>query len=146
MNGRVAQVANAAPRRILTGRLHRILSGRYALLDFTGRMSGRRYVLPVAYVHAPDPHTLWVSTDSRWWVNIGHGEPFEIVLRGTRHRAAARLLDTVDAVPALASLATVPGFARAAGLRREDGAVPADELTRAAGERVVLAIRLGERV
>ena len=42
-------VVNPVVRTLLRSPAHRLLSGSLLLLDDTGRRSGRRYVLPVAY-------------------------------------------------------------------------------------------------
>lgn len=72
---------NAVPLLVLTTPLiHRLMSRRYLVLRFTGRVSGRRYTLPVAYV--ADGGRLVVSTDSQWWRNIAAGQPTQVCHRG----------------------------------------------------------------
>lgn len=137
---RIPTLVNLVPRLVLSGPGHRLMSRRYLLLDFTGRRSGRRYVLPVAYV--ADGATLQISTDSRWRVNVDRGQPFHVVLGGTRRSARARRVAGPAAVSALRSLVQIRGYAAAAGLHAVDGVVSEAELHRGARERAVLAIDL----
>ncbi len=134
---------NAVPLLVLrTPLVHRLMSGRYLVLDFAGRVSGRRYTLPVAYV--ADGDRLLISTDSRWWRNIAGGQPLRVGLRGGwRQAAASRLTDRLEAASALRRLVDeVPGYAGPAGLPVIDGRVPESAVTAAvAGDaRVVLAV------
>lgn len=131
---------NGVPRAILRSPAHRLMSARYATLEFNGRTSGQPYAVPVAYVESGD--TLLVSTDSRWWRNLVDGRHFAVRLRGDLRPATARRLEGAPAHAALEALVRIPGYARAAGLERVDGAVTQDALLRATRERCVLAISL----
>jgi hypothetical protein len=73
MNG----VVNPLVARILRSRAHRMLSGRLALLEITGRTSGREFAVPVLYrrvgahhlrveVGAPGSKLWWRSFRSPW--------------------------------------------------------------------------------
>jgi len=136
---------NAVPTTVLrTPLLHRLLSGRYLLLTFTGRSTGRRYRTPVAYRTTPEGITF--STDSRWWRNLLAEPAVELFLRGRRARGVARAVDDVaEAAELLGHLVDgVPGYRRAAGLRAERGGrVGAAELVRAVTEeRRVFAVQV----
>jgi len=48
--GGFARVMNRIPATVLRSPLHPMMSGKYLLLSFTGRKSGRRYTTPVAYL------------------------------------------------------------------------------------------------
>lgn len=80
MRRRTSTLTNAIPLLILASPGHRLLSGRYAEMHFTGR-TGRTYRIPVA--------SRWtdagivIRTDSGWWVD-GHPTSAEIT------RAAAQ--------------------------------------------------------
>ena len=112
---------------ILRSPLHRLLSGRLALLTFYGRKSGRRYTTPVGYGRIDD--TLLVDTESPWRRN----------LRGGGARVGVRLRDRAGTAEVITDqarmreayriiLAATPGYARALGVslgsdgrpRRED--------------------------
>lgn len=141
MSSLVDTMKNGVPRTVLRSPAHALMSGRYCLLELTGRVSGRRYRVPVAYVE--DGGALLVSTDSAWWRNLDGGRPFAVRLRGRRGTATAERLHGAAAEQALAALVTIPGYARAADVERIGGVVAATELARAARERVVLRITLG---
>lgn len=142
MTRTAAKLMNAAPRLILESPAHRVLSGRYVILQFTGRKTGRRYSTPVAY--RQHGNRLLISTDSPWWRNVADGQPVTVRLRGTHRAATSTRVTGTDAVQALRELATVPGYPRAAGMTRVHGVVPDTEIETAAQRRVVLAIDLAD--
>ena len=77
--GRVrALVVNPVVRTLLRSPAHRLLSGSLLLLDYTGRRSGRRYVLPVAHAAAGDDLVVVIvqPTTKTWWRNFD-GAPQE---------------------------------------------------------------------
>ena len=45
-----AHFVNPVVRAVLRSRAHRLLSGSFLLLEYTGRRTRNRYVLPVGYV------------------------------------------------------------------------------------------------
>lgn len=141
MSQLIGTLMNAVPRLVLASPAHRLLSGRYATLHFTGRKTGRRYHVPVAYRGEQD--RVVVSTDSAWWCNIADGQAFTITLRGRHLHAAASRLGQDESVVALRELVQVPRYTKAAGIARTDGEVAEADLVRAADERIVLAITLG---
>lgn len=119
--------------------LHPILSSRWASLEFTGRRTGKIYHLPIAYFR--DGDRVYITTGSRWWLNLQHGAPVRILLRlrayaGNASRvsdpqqAARHLRQILDAVPTLA----YPG-----DIRLVDGRASDAELDRAiaAGRKVI---------
>jgi deazaflavin-dependent oxidoreductase (nitroreductase family) len=134
------KLRNAVPTLILRSPAHSVLSGRYVILEFTGRKTGRAYSTPVAY--RQHGNRLLISTDSPWWRNVAHGQPVNVQLCGTRRAATSTRVTGADAVQALRELATIPGYPRAAGLTRVHGVVPDTEIESAARRRVVLAIDL----
>ena len=127
---------NAVPTLILrTPLLHRLLSGRYLLLTFTGRSTGRRYRTPVAYRQTSNG--IVFSTDSPWWRNLATQPAVGLLLRGRVRRGIAHRVSAAgEAATQLGHLvAAVPGYQRAAGLRAQpDGTVATTELTRAVVE------------
>lgn len=141
MSSTAHRLANAVPRLILNSPLHPLMSRRYLVLTFLGRTSGRTFTVPVAYLE--DGGRLLISTDSRWQHNVSHGEHVSVRLCGrTISGTSTRVQDPAEALEALRSLVALPGYAKAAGVRRVDGQVPLSELERAREERAVLAIEL----
>jgi deazaflavin-dependent oxidoreductase (nitroreductase family) len=128
---RLSRLANAVPALVLASPLHRLLSARYALLEFTGRRTGVRYRTPVAYVR--DGRRVQLSTDSPWWRNLDDRPEVRLRLRGREVAGRARVVtDEREAARVLGALVrAVPGYRRPAGLAVEGGRVPEEELLRA---------------
>lgn len=86
----VMGVLNAVPKLILRSPLHGLMSGDLMLLAFTGRTSGRSYLLPVSYVE--DGGALLVGTDRPWRKNIRTGEHLRVWLKGHERRVRAEVI------------------------------------------------------
>jgi deazaflavin-dependent oxidoreductase (nitroreductase family) len=131
---RMSRLTNAVPSLVLRSPWHRLMSGRYAVLEFTGRTTGRTFRTPVAYVQ--DGSRVLMSTDSGWWRNLVHGPDVRLRLRGCEVHGTARVVDDrAEAVDVLDELVhRVPGYARPAGLAATRGEVPVSELERAVAE------------
>jgi hypothetical protein len=67
-----------------------------ALLEFTGRRSGKRYTVPVGY-HELDDDVV-ILTASTWRVNLRGGADVELVHDGERRRMRAELIVDADDV------------------------------------------------
>jgi Polyketide cyclase / dehydrase and lipid transport/F420H(2)-dependent quinone reductase len=80
------RAVNPAVRAILRSPLHPLLSGRLALITYTGRRSGRRYTIPVLYEREADTVRIPVEWPARkrWWRNLREEGSVELVLRGRR--------------------------------------------------------------
>lgn len=84
-------VVNPLLRTVLQSRLHTRASKSLVLLAYTGRRTGQRRVLPVAYAERADGTLVILAGDAplkRWWRNLRGGADVEVTLRG--HRIAAR--------------------------------------------------------
>jgi hypothetical protein len=71
--------------RVLRSPVHRLASGRLALITYTGRKSGREYTIPTFYRDRGDEVTIAVGWPDRkvWWRNLtGEGGPVRLVVRG----------------------------------------------------------------
>lgn len=93
-------VANRLVRGLL--RLPLISRGigrRLVTVYVTGRKSGRRYAVPVAYTR--DDDRLLVGTPFGWGRNLRTGEPVEIRLRGRRRRVQVEVFTGEDDVTRL---------------------------------------------
>ena len=107
------------------------------LLHLSGRKTGRRIDVPVAFRDASDGRLL-VLTSSGWRVNLRGRPEVEVTLRGRRCPATAELVEDVDAVAAvLRALICQQGYAKAGrrmGIRINVDRVPTqEELVDAAG-------------
>ena len=63
--GKVLGAWNPVMKRILTSPLHWPLSRWFAVIEWTGRKSGKRYATPVAYL--AHGNETWVTTGDRGW-------------------------------------------------------------------------------
>jgi len=79
------RVVNPGLKLILRSPLHRLASGRFALITYTGRKSGRQYTIPTFYRDEGDEVKIAVGWPERkvWWRNLrGDGGPVTLVVRG----------------------------------------------------------------
>jgi hypothetical protein len=139
-------VVNAVMRVLLRSPLHGVRSAHIILLEFTGRRSGRRYVMPVSYWQRGPTEVICLSSAawSRWWVNLADAQ-VGLVLRGVAHTGRSELV----ADPALRRVLVV-GFlghnaqdARHYGVATDPGGQPApDGLTALADSPLTKVIRI----
>ena len=79
------RLGNPGIRLLLSSPLHRLASGRLALITVTGRRSGRTFTFPVSYRLVGDVVTIGVGWPERkaWWRNLrGEGAPVRMRIRG----------------------------------------------------------------
>ena len=83
---------------ILRSPLHKLLSGMAIELRYTGRRSGRQYVLPVQYARVGDQVVIWVQQPRRktWWRNFRTPGTVEARIAGRWHRGTARVVEPDD--------------------------------------------------
>ena len=100
------------------------------LLHLSGRKTGRRIDVPVAFRNASDRRLL-VLTSSGWRVNLRERKDVEVTLRGRRCPAEAGLVEDADAVARVyQALITEQGYAKAGrrmGIRINVDRVPTHE-------------------
>ena len=93
------KVANAIVRSLL--QVPGISTGmgrRLVIINVTGRKSGKRYSVPVAYTRHEG--TLLVGSAFGWAKNLRTGEPVEIILQGKRRQADVQVISDEDGVVA----------------------------------------------
>ena len=86
------RTVNPMLRLLLQSPVHRLVSGRFALITYTGRRSGRQYTIPVLYRDKGHEVTIAVGWPQRkvWWRNLtGEGGPVRLVVRGRELRGHA---------------------------------------------------------
>jgi hypothetical protein len=92
---RMMKIGNPFMRLLLRSRggakIHEL-----ALLEFTGRRSGKRFTVPVGY-HELDGDVL-ILTASAWRVNLRGGADVELVHDGESRRMRAELIEDADEV------------------------------------------------
>jgi len=71
---------------------------RLAIINVTGRKTGKRYSVPVAYTRHEG--SLLVGTPFAWARNMRTGEPVEVILQGRRRQAAVQVISDEDGVVA----------------------------------------------
>ncbi|HET9187619.1 MAG TPA: nitroreductase/quinone reductase family protein [Acidothermaceae bacterium] len=133
--------ANRVIRGLLrTPLLCRVVGNRLVTLYVVGRKSGRRYVLPVAYVR--DGDALLIGTPFGWVRNLRSGERITVRFKGKRRVADVEVYaDEPDVVAKFAKMASenhqFAGFNRI-GLDPAGNPDPTDlHLAWAAGARAV---------
>jgi hypothetical protein len=86
------RIVNPALRTILRSPVHRLASGRVALITYTGRRSGREYTIPCFYRDKGDEVTIAVGWPDRkfWWRNLTRdGGPVRLLVQGQELRGHA---------------------------------------------------------
>lgn len=79
---------------LLGSPLHGLLSRDVLLLHYTGKRSGKPYVLPLSYVTGPEGIFLCTRPEgSAWWRNLRGGAAVGVTLRGRRLDARATVLE-----------------------------------------------------
>ncbi len=91
----IFRLMNPVMRRLLRSRLHRPMSGQLMLLEYTGRLSGRTYVIPIGYFAWDGGSVLSVSS-TRWWKNLRDGRPVSVLVRGVRHAAVPMVIESAE--------------------------------------------------
>jgi deazaflavin-dependent oxidoreductase (nitroreductase family) len=89
---------NAIVLAVLRSRAHRLLSGLALELTYTGRRSGREYVLPVQYARSGSQVVIWPQAPERtsWWRNFRTPDRVGVRLAGRRIDGTARVVDRDD--------------------------------------------------
>ena len=89
---------NPAVLAVLRSPAHRLLSGMVIELRYTGRRSGRQYILPVQYARAGDRLVVVPqAADSKmWWRNFLTEQLVTVRLAGQLHEGSARVVTRDD--------------------------------------------------
>ncbi len=91
------KLVNRIVRALLsTPLISRGIGRRLLIVYVTGRSSGRRYAVPVAYTR--DHDRLLVGTPFAWGRNLRTGEPVDIRLKGARRPADVEVFTSEDDV------------------------------------------------
>lgn len=73
---------NPLMKWLLRSPLHGLVSGKYVLIMFTGRRSGKAYMTPVQYIQAGEELYIITSEGYTWWKNLRGGAEVMLHLRG----------------------------------------------------------------
>lgn len=129
------RVINPLMGLLLRSPLHGPLGERLLLLEYTGRKSGKRFRIPVAYVR--QGRELLLATQSGWKANFRDGALVKVWLAGERRPAFAELIaDDAGTADAFGRMVRAqPNFARIIGADvGPDGAITQADLARVRGE------------
>jgi deazaflavin-dependent oxidoreductase (nitroreductase family) len=138
--GRLLTVWNPVMKRLLRSPLHWPWSRWFAVVEWTGRRSGRRFRTPVAYLLRGEE--VWVTTGDAWWRNLRSNPEMRVWLAGREMAGDATLVtDPAESVPIHAAMFEVrPLFARLAGLPTRPSAAVIEKSVKAG--RVLVRIKL----
>lgn len=93
------RVANALVERVLTSRLHPLLSWHLVLLSYAGRRSGVQYTTPVMYWDYGDRLVATTPAgETNWWRNFRKPYDCRLCLRGSWYAVTGVVVDDTDAV------------------------------------------------
>jgi deazaflavin-dependent oxidoreductase (nitroreductase family) len=96
----VMRVANRLVRPLLNSRAHALASHRLMLLEYTGRRTGRRRTIPIAYAER-DPHTVVsASLGTGWPTQLAGAGAVRLRLRGRWRTATPTVVDGRDEIAA----------------------------------------------
>jgi hypothetical protein len=84
---------NQLVRLLLVSPLHRVISGKLALITVTGRRTGQQHTFPVGYKRDGERVTILVGLPERkvWWRNLRDGAQVRLRLAGQAHTGNAHL-------------------------------------------------------
>jgi len=139
---RTVRYFNPAARLILSSRLHAVMSGRVALLTFTGRKTGRSYTTPVSYVR--EGSSLLIPGGGGWWKNLGSGPRSQVLLQGTWHSVTPELVSAPNdlAMVLQRMLAANPAISIFTGVSAGPGGQPDPQALERERRRGFVVVRL----
>jgi deazaflavin-dependent oxidoreductase (nitroreductase family) len=129
---------------VLRSPFHGMLSKGMMLITVTGRKTGKAYTTPVGYYEEGD--SLWVITsrDRKWWRNLQGGANVKLLLK---RKPVNGFADTELDEKAVETrmydyVKRIPQVAKPMKIRVENGAANAEDITRAAKDRLFVGIEL----
>ncbi|HZE16177.1 MAG TPA: nitroreductase/quinone reductase family protein [Mycobacterium sp.] len=137
---------NRLVKGVLRSPLHRVMSKNTMLLTFTGRKSGKEYVIAIRYLR--DGERVVCFTDSRWWFNLRGGAPVEMLIAGRKLVGIATPVEDRATVARSLSefLHAMPGDSKYYGVRRNtDGLPNPDDIAEAAQHTAMVEIAASAR-
>lgn len=143
-------IGNPTMKLLLRSPLHGLVSNSFMLVTFTGRRSGRVYTIPVNYVRDGDVVFVVSYRHRTWWRNLRRGAPVTVRVKGEDLTGVGEAIaDDNEAVTAglSAYLRKAPNYARYFRVTLDaDGQPDPEEVARAAQDRVMIRIHLGQRL
>lgn len=126
---------------LLDSPLHGLLSGSMAVIEYTGRKSGKTYRVPVEYIRDGDALLVFSQAGRVWWRNFETEAPVSLRLQGQTVEAVAQ--STLGDVETLGRAMQVcltkhPNRAGWYGLELDAHDTPTDDSLREAADNVVV--------
>lgn len=120
--------------------LHRLVSKMLLLIAFTGRKSGKHYVIPVGYHRNGNMITILTKHFRKWWHNFESHAPVVVRIEGRNYTGqAAALTDTATMIPIIAHLVEAnPGEAEIYQIKLLDNGKPDLDSVRELAPKVVI--------
>jgi deazaflavin-dependent oxidoreductase (nitroreductase family) len=131
---------------VLRSPFHGMLSNGMLLITVTGRKTGKTYTTPVGYYEEGDYLWILTSRDRSWWRNLQGGAPVELLLKRKSVTGFAQTEMDGRAVEArmFEYIQHVPRAAKPLGIRVENKNPNAEDIARAAKDRLFVKIKLPE--
>jgi hypothetical protein len=130
---------------------HGLMSRNTVLISFEGRETGKRYTVPVNFVHVvgeEGDHLLITSERVRtWWRNLQGGSPVDLLMQGKNLKAMAHSLVEIQTVKdgLMSYFAHAPGSARYFNVGLDEGGRPLrEDVVRVAQERVIIKVDISQ--
>lgn len=149
MESAFMKMGNFFVKGILNSPLHPLMSASTAVINVTGRKSGRIYSIPVNYEQDGNEVMITSARDRTWWKNLRGGSEISLRIKGERYSARAVAVEDDDVVGAYldALLLRQPNMAKFYGVNKEeDGSFRGSDLKRAASEKVLIKAALSGSV
>ncbi len=135
---------NRAVTAILRSPLHGLLGQDFALMEFTGRRTGRAYTVPVNAFATEDGYLIISRRERTWWRNLRDRPDAALRHRGSVRQMQAQLIADPREVAEILRLhlRQRPSHARFFGIAiGQDGEPNPTQLDQAAQERVLIRLR-----
>jgi hypothetical protein len=131
---------------LLRSPFHGMLSKGMMLITVTGRKTKKKYTTPVGYYESDGYLWTITSRNRTWWKNVQGGAEVLLCLKGKDARAFSDIdLDEESIKTRIADfLIYVPRVARSLNIRVENNIPNAEDIARAAKERLFVRTKLLE--
>jgi deazaflavin-dependent oxidoreductase (nitroreductase family) len=99
---------------ILHSPLHSLIDKSTILITYTGRKSGKKYTIPVSYVHDGDTLMMISQKEHSWWKNLRGGAQVTLYMQGQTLKARGEVFTDAETVAnkVLLFLQQFPGYQR----------------------------------
>ncbi|MCJ7513408.1 MAG: nitroreductase/quinone reductase family protein, partial [Anaerolineales bacterium] len=136
-------LGNRIVTAIVRSPLHPILGPDFALIEFTGRRSGRTYTTPINAFAEGDGYLVISRADRIWWRNLRDGASAMLRHKGVEQSVKAEVIDSPGEVEHQLKrhLAARPAHARYFGLATDaSGQLDPARLAQASRGRVFIRL------